>query len=121
MEWLNSLGPTAGAVVVVILFLRYIQSKDKSDDDRNKQNTAALNENTKAMKSVAIATTKQAREAEKRNGHLAEIATANNEINIKNQKAILDAIANLPIQHIKTQLVDKQTVNRETIKKQVKE
>lgn len=102
-----------GAVAVAVLtpffgFMRWIVVKFID----------ALNKNTKAMNSVAAATTKSAREAEKRNGHLADLAIENKRANADQNKAILLAIGNLPTQHVKEQVVDNQTVN--TIKKTAK-
>lgn len=70
-------------------------------------NTKATQKNTEAMMEVANATKKAADEAEKRNGHLAELQLAS-------QKMIADNFA--AIHNINEQKVQHQTVMNETVK-----
>ena len=106
----------AGLGTIIGIFLKYISGRDKSQQITDDVFATALLANTNAMKSVAAATTKQAKEAEKRNGHLAEIATSNNEINLKNQEAILNAITNISKQHISKQSVKEQVIEHSTVR-----
>jgi len=112
MEWLSELGPTAGAVAVVLLFLKFISDQSKAQAGRDEMFSASLNHNTSAMKAVARATTKAAEEAEKRNGHLAELAIENKEATLK---AISLVQGNVKSQHVDTQVVDRQTIKRNNI------
>lgn len=73
--------------------------------------TKSLDKNTLAMNSVAKATTKSAKEAAQRNGHLAELA-------IENKEATLVAIAAIQNPTIKEQHVEHQTVEASKVKKQ---
>ena len=108
---LSSLGPSAAAVIMAIVFLKYIQSKDESQQKRDELFAKSLEKNTQAMAEVAVATKKSAKEAEQRNGHLAELALENQRENQKHQTAVLDAI-----KHITNQHVDNQVVNNQQIK-----
>lgn len=81
----------------------------KENTTAQKANATALVKVSKSMERVAKATTKGAEEAEKRNGHLAELT-------IQSKKDTIKAISEMKNHHITTQNVDKQTV-----KKQVKE
>lgn len=107
MEWLGDLGPTAGAVAVVLLFLKFISDKDKSQTIRDELFAKNLDKNTKAMQEVAKASTKAAKEAEKRNGHLAELAIENKESTLAAISMIKD---NIHTQHVDRQVVDNQTI-----------
>lgn len=92
------LGPSAAVVIVVLLFLKFLTNVgDKLIN--------ALDKLTESNKSIAEATTKSASEAEKRNGHLAELA-------IENQQATLEAIKSVKTQHIDVQTIDHQTINK---------
>ena len=104
---------------LVVIFLKFVGDNQKSQVKRDAMFAQALIDLTdtgkkqvKASERVAKAQEKTAREAEQRNGHLAELSITNSDINTKNQKAILDAIASLPTQHVGTQVVDNQTINR---------
>jgi len=92
------------------LFLKFVTDNRKSQEERDKIFAKNLEANTKAMKLVAQATQKQAKEAEQRNGHLAEIAVENKQSNYEQSQLILAAISNLPTQHVSRQIVDNQTV-----------
>lgn len=72
--------------------------------------TDSFDKNTEAMNNVAKATTKSAKEAATRNGHLAELSMENKKSNAEQNEAILKAISDLPTQHVTAQLVDKQIV-----------
>ena len=58
----------------------------------------------------ADATIRSANEAKERNGHLAELQLEGHQISSNNAKAILEAVAQIKIQHVNIQNVDKQTV-----------
>jgi Sec-independent protein translocase protein TatA len=103
---LSFLGPSAAVVIVVLLFLKFLTSIGKGL-------VAALNALTKSNERVAKATEKGAREAKQRNGHLAELAVENNLNNQTMNKAILDAISNLSVQHVDKQVVEHQAVQGE--------
>jgi hypothetical protein len=123
---MDAAGITAIGVIftgLVTLFLRNEavnrraqEKKDIRDSKQTTALTAAISRMAKATKDgqekVAKAVEKQALEAEKRNGHLAEIAVENKDSNFKQNQDILNAISNLPIQHIGKQIVDKQTIKK---------
>lgn len=96
-----------GFTALVGVFLKFVNNMNKAQAKRDDLFAKSLNQNTQAMKSVAAATTKAATEAEKRNGHLAELA-------IENKESTLAAISliqkNVRSQHVDTQVVDKQTI-----------
>lgn len=71
------------------------------------QLVGALNKNSSSMEMVAKATTKAAKEAEKRNGHLAELAIENKESTLK---AISMINSNFATQHVDNQIVEKQSI-----------
>lgn len=68
-------------------------------------NTRATSANTIALQSIAKETKRGADEAKHRNGHLAELI-------VESKKATLDAIQNVPAQHVDLQKVDKQVVKQ---------
>lgn len=94
----------AGAVAVLTAFFAFVKWIVT-------QLVKSLDKNSASMTLVAKATTKSAKEAAQRNGHLAELAIENKKANAEQNKAILQAIGNLPTQHVGKQIVDKQTVN----------
>lgn len=106
----SALGPTAAAVIVVLAFLKYISDKDRSQERRDVTFAKMLKENTDAMRDVADATKKQAREAAERNGHLAELAMENQKVNLEHHKVLMDAVKNIDSQHITKQIVEEQKV-----------
>jgi len=69
---LSNLGPSAAAVAMAVIFLRYIQSKDVSQTKRDELFAKSLEKNTDAMQAVAKATKQGNKEAKERNGHLGE-------------------------------------------------
>ena len=111
---------------LVVLFLKFTSDIRKSQEVRDEAFVESLNNLTKSNERIANETSKSGKihikglaEAEKRNGHLAELQIESKASNDKNSLAILKAIANLPTQHVKNQHVDTQTVNEEIVKKQV--
>lgn len=94
-----------GFTGLVGVFLKFFSDMTKAQARRDDLFAKSLNENTKAMKSVATATTKSAKEAADRNGHLAELA-------IENKEATLKAIGlikeNVHDQHVDNQYVGTQ-------------
>jgi len=102
---LSFLGPSAATVIVVLLFLKFLGTVvDKI--------TKALEGLAKSNERVAKATEKTAKEAKERNGHLAELAVENSKANADANRAILEAVSNITVQHVVTQNVDKQTVQK---------
>lgn len=110
-----------GLAVLAGAFFKYMATREKAASEERKQQsdifTDALNRlgkhidsNTNAHKEVATATKKAASEAEKRNGHLAELAVENKKSNAEQYTAILTAISDMREQHVGVQQVDKQTV-----------
>lgn len=99
----------AGMLLAFYALLKFVLNKlEKSQNgDRAERQTilAKLNE---TMDRVANASERAAKEAEQRNGHLAEISNQNRDI-------IIQAVTNIKEQH-----VDKQTVNREFVNKKSK-
>lgn len=103
---------------LVSLFLKFTNDIRKSQEVRDKAFAEALNKLTRSNEKIATETSKSGKihvkglaEAEKRNGHLADLTIESKASNDKNSLAILKAIANLP-----TQNVARQTVNQETVK-----
>lgn len=98
---LSSLGPAGAAVIVVLLFLRYITGKDKSQENRDAVFIKALNDLTQSNKQVALATRKAAKEAKERNGHLAELAIENQKVNadVLNQIAHAVTVKDQKVEH----------------------
>jgi hypothetical protein len=95
---LSFLGPSAAVVIVVLLFLKFLTNVfDKL--------IATLDRLSESNKSIAEATNKSAVEAEKRNGHLAELAIENHQNTVK-------AIQSINTQHVDVQRIDHQTINR---------
>lgn len=107
---LSFLGPSAAAVVMAGMFLKYIQNKDKSQESRDQVFAAALKSLTKSNERVAKATEIAAKEAKERNGHLAELAIENHQINLKQTQHVLNAVKNLSSQHVDKQVVKHQEV-----------
>lgn len=79
-------------------------------DKRDETFARSLNALTVSNKAIATATQKQAKEAEDRNGHLADIAMENKKSNYEQSREILKAINTLPTQHIAVQTVDNQVI-----------
>lgn len=65
----------------------------------------SLDANTTSNREIAEATRQQAREAEQRNGHLAEIT-------VQSRDQVLAAIQNVGEQHVTKQVVDRQTIKK---------
>lgn len=106
---LSFLGPSAAAVIVVGLFLKYLVSVNTSQASRDRAFASALDKLTKSNEKIATATNKSAKEAEKRNGHLAELA-------IENKKTTLIAIAELKkTNNVTTQHIDKQVIENSKV------
>jgi len=74
-----------------------------------------LHDNTLSNQEIASSTTKQAQEAEKRNGHLAELQLQSQEIFKRLSDRNFDAVNELKTQRIHEQIVDKQTVKHEDV------
>lgn len=79
-------------------------TEDRKEDRKDREHM------TRAIERMAVASETAAREAEQRNGHLAEIS-------IQNKDAILKAIKNISL----NQQVTEQHVDQQTISKQIKE
>jgi len=92
------LGPSAAVVIVVLLFLKFLTNVGE-------KLVTALDRLTDSNRSIAEATNKSAREAEKRNGHLAELA-------IENHQNTVEAIKSIRTQHVDVQTIDHQTINK---------
>lgn len=107
----------AGLAALAGLFFTYMGKREKAAELERKATqkqfertldmfAKATDKNTKAMQEVAKATTKSAKEAEKRNGHLAELQLASQKMIADNLKAI---------HHVKEQHVEHQVVENETV------
>lgn len=98
------LGIFAGMLVGFYALVKYIlNSQEKINEQHAKTQELDREERKELAKSfnrVAEATERQAREAEKRNGHLADIS-------VENKNQILTAISGLTI--------DRQTVHHQTV------
>lgn len=95
---------------LVSIFLKFVGDIQKSQAKRDEVFVDSMRKNTAAMKEVAKATTQQAKEAKERNGHLAELQLKSQEMIDRNYNAVQDAVANITNQHVKTQIVDTQTI-----------
>jgi len=116
-----AIAATFGGIATIIgLFMKYISSRDKSQEKRDEMFVKALSESTKATIDMMESQKKDSRialkqnkkigdQAEQRNGHLAEVSVSGN-------LKILAAIAKLPSIEIANQSVDTQTVKNQTIK-----
>lgn len=105
------------AAVIVYILLKYQAGRDKSQERRDKEFVAAIKDlsknskkQTEAMNTVARAQVKTASEAAQRNGHLGEQNIQITEMIAKSNKDTINAINNLPAQHVDFQKVDKQTI-----------
>lgn len=95
------LGILAGMLAGFYALLKYVLNNASKTTEADREERQAL---ISTFERVAKATEKSAREAESRNGHLAEIS-------IQNKDAILEAINNLTLnQKIMEQEVEHQTV-----------
>lgn len=117
--YLASLAATELAPILTILagmlagsyaLLKYAleQGSKTSDADREERKAfqQALKDLTKSNQRIADSHEKAAREAEKRNGHLAELQ-------IEARKDVLDAIAHIAKQEVSEQVVNHQTIKNE--------
>lgn len=96
----------AGMLAGFYAIVKFIISNGQknSDGDREERQNV-LKDLTASMNRMAEASERAAREAEQRNGHLAEISNQNRDIIIK-------AVANIKEQHVDRQTVDKSIVRR---------
>ena len=101
------LGNIGGIIVLASIFLKYISGKDKSQETRDMKFSDALDrlnetgkEQVKSSNKIADATVRQAKEAEKRNGHLAELQLEGKAASNANALAILNAVKDIKSQHI---------------------
>lgn len=104
----------AGFGAMLVGFYKYANSREKEFEKSRTAQTVAfdksieklgknLSDNTTAMRAVAEATERSAKEAEKRNGHLAEIS-------VENKNQIIETITQVKKQNVKNQVVEHQTV-----------
>ncbi len=120
------LGAVFGAFGAILVgFYKYAQAREKDFAESRRieaeafretiktlsiavdKQTKSIEKQTKSSEKVAKATTKSAKEAETRNGHLAEIS-------VENKNQIIKAINNIKkSDHIATQIVDEQVINKE--------
>lgn len=87
-----------------------------------KELTRTLNANTESNKEIAAATTKAAREAEQRNGHLAELALEGQKASQQHQRVLIQmadrnykAITSVKEQHVQHQTVASATIKEEHV------
>jgi len=113
MTDLSSLGPAAAAVIIVLLFLRYITGKESTQEKRDAIFARSMDNVAHSMKQVAVETRKAAKEAKERNGHLAELAVENNRNNLEQNKQIMKSISDISSQHVDKQIVTHQEVKGE--------
>lgn len=101
------LGIVAGMLAGFYAIFKYQMTQATKDREADREERKDM---TKAFTRVAEATERAAREAEKRNGHLAELT-------IESKQATLDAIACIKVkQNVSEQHVDFQAVDHETVK-----
>jgi len=96
---------------LVIIFLKFVNDNQKSQQKRDEVFIKNMQDNTAAMNQVAKATSQSAKEAKERNGHLAELQLTSQSLIERNYKAVKEAIKDVTNQHIGTQIVDNQTIN----------
>jgi len=114
------LGNISGIIILASLFLKYISSKDKSQELRDEKFVTAIDTMARTHRDVAISNkeiakyTKQGNEeAKERNGHLAELQLEGKSASNANAIAILEAVKEIKTQHVSVQNVDKQTIKEE--------
>lgn len=104
VELSGVLGIFAGMLAAFYALVKFlIKNASGTQEADRKERQDILKGLTNALTRVAEASEKAAKEAEQRNGHLAEISNQNRDI-------IIQAVTNIKEQH-----VDKQTVNREFV------
>lgn len=100
-------GVLAAMLTAFYALIRFIlkQAEKDREADRNERKAlvSAIKDMADSNRDIAEATERQAQEAEKRNGHLAEIT-------VQSRDQVLGAISN-----IKEQKVEHQTVQHETV------
>lgn len=95
---------------LVSIFLKFVGDSQKSQAKRDSVFIDNMQKNTAAMNLVAKATQQSAKEAKQRNGHLAELQLKSQEMIDRNYHATQQAIKTVQNQHVKTQIVDTQTI-----------
>lgn len=90
---------------VIITLFKMIADERKRSDKKDEAFLKSIDANTKSNKEIAEATKKTAKEAEKRNGHLAELA-------IENTEKLMQALTHITNQDITEQHVKHQTVDK---------
>jgi hypothetical protein len=83
----TSIANLGAAVVITVVFIRYLMTKDASQAERDEKLA-------RSFQAVATATKQAAKEAKDRNGHLAEIAVENQKTNAAMLKQILEGVPN---------------------------
>lgn len=95
-------------------FFTLIRSQSNSADKHNKAMVKSNDNNTKALNRIATSTEKGNAEAEKRNGHLAELVVQQGEntkaIATGAVESIIGAVQNIPEQHIEHAHVEHQEI-----------
>lgn len=99
---LSWLGPSAGAVVVVYLFLKYQATRDRSLANALDKLAKSSDKVAKATNKSAAATERGANEAAQRNGHLAELAIENQKTTMTAIKALKDTQPSKPPSEVTT-------------------
>lgn len=94
---------------VIAGFFKLIDNQNKVHQKLSK----SIDSMAEASKSVAHATNKSAKEAEIRNGHLAEIS-------VQQADRIISHLDNIKEQHVDKQVVDRQEVGKEIVNEVVK-
>lgn len=109
VELSGVLGIFAGMLVAFYTLVKFVLDKlEKSQNSDREERLTILAKLNETMERMAAASERAAKEAEQRNGHLAEISNQNRDI-------IIQAVSNIKEQH-----VDKQTVNKEIVRNKSK-
>lgn len=99
-------GMLLGFYSIAKVMLRSATREREADRQERLNLSKAIDRMASSSDKVAIATERSADEAKERNGHLAELV-------VQNTTDIVEAVKEHHDQHVKTQTVDKQVVNKE--------
>lgn len=92
----------AGMLIAFYALVKFLITKSAETQSADREERKEM---TKAFNRVAEATERAAREAEQRNGHLAEISNQNRDV-------LLQAVTNIKEQHVKHQTVEHETIKQ---------
>lgn len=113
---ISSLVSLGSGVVVLLIMINYMSTRDKSQAERDNQFAEALDKLTESNEKIAVSTERSANEAAQRNGHLAELQLETQKLVAANQKATLKGLKELKSQPVIKQDVYKQVITNAEVK-----